>query len=116
MNFGITPVCSSALRLCVRLFDDRYIQIPCPYQTFLFALRTVQRKIQQNGILSDLIASFTATNRAAYPFGFVHLVVSLSRNKNPFLKTLKITDTIFRAAKSLCLLTYRSFASDLPIQ
>mgnify|MGYP000063967563 CR=1 FL=1 len=36
---------SSALRLCVRLFDDNYIQIFNFDQTFLLAFRTVERKI-----------------------------------------------------------------------
>lgn len=70
MNFGNYPVCSSALRLCVRLFDDRYIQILNFYQTFLPALWTVQRKIQENGILSDLTACFAPAYRTDDPFFF----------------------------------------------
>ncbi len=59
---------SSALRLCVWLCDDCYLQILYFNQCFPPTLRAVERIVYQNCVLSELIASFTATYRAEYPF------------------------------------------------
>ena len=37
-------------------------------QSFPFALRTVERKVFQNGIFSNFVTGFAATDRTAYPF------------------------------------------------
>ena len=63
---------SSALRLCVWLFDDCNMYSFCFYQTFLFALRTIKRIIYQNCIFSNFGTSFIFADRAKYPFYLYH--------------------------------------------
>ena len=58
----------SALRLCVRLVDNSYLQILCINQGFFFTLWAIKRIVFQNSVFSDFITCFTTTNWAIYPF------------------------------------------------
>ena len=64
--------CSSALRLCVWLFDNDNILLLYADKCFLFALRAVKRIVFQYRILSDFVTGFISANRTAYPFCILH--------------------------------------------
>ena len=53
--------------------DDGYLKIFYFYQCFLFTLRTIERVVLQNDILSNSITGFSSANRATYPFRIVWL-------------------------------------------
>ena len=75
---------SSALRLCVWLCDDCYLQILYFNQCFPPALRTVERIIHQNSIFSNPITGFSSANRTTYPFHifFLHTITPLTLTIN----------------------------------
>jgi len=63
---------SSALRLCVWLFDDAQLEIFNFYQKLLFAFRTVQWEIYQFCVGPYLYAGFVAANWTTQPFTLIH--------------------------------------------
>ena len=73
---------SSALRLCVWLFDDCQLKIFDLYQAFLPAFWAEKRKVYQFCVRSYFDTGFTATGGAAYPFDFFHIA---SSNLNTYL-------------------------------
>ena len=58
----------SALRLCVWLFDNRYIQLSCGDQCFMLAFGTVQWEVFKNCIFSYSYPCFRAADWTQYPF------------------------------------------------
>ena len=58
----------SALRLCVWLFDNERILFFYANQGFLLILRTIERKIFQFGIATNLDSCFIFTYRTTDPF------------------------------------------------
>ena len=63
---------SSALRLCVWLFDDGDLLLSYFNKRFLLAFRAIYREIQQYSILPHLVMGFIAADRTPYPFFWLH--------------------------------------------
>ena len=63
---------SSALRLCVWLFDNFRIELFYIYQGFLFALGAIEREVFQHCIRAQLDPGFLFAGRTEQPFHFAH--------------------------------------------
>ena len=73
---------SSALRLCVWLFDDGYLKFFYFNQTIVLTFRAVEWKIFQFCILPHLYPRFISAGRASYPFCFLHNDTSFPSQKS----------------------------------
>ena len=62
-----SPCALPALRLCVWLFDNRYIQLSCGDQCFMLAFGTVQREVFKNCIFSYSYSRFGIAYWTQYP-------------------------------------------------
>ena len=62
------PTGSSALRLCVWLFDDNDMKIFYMNQTFPSTFWTIEGIIYQNGVHSDSVSRFLTADGTKYPF------------------------------------------------
>ena len=96
----------SALRLCVRLFDNGDIKFCGIDESFVFALRTVQGEVYQYRLIGYAVACLAAADRAVYEYGAFHHVTSAGG----------FTRDAFRSRRSRLSRKYISSLSSNPLQ